>query len=59
MSEAQSTEQKDQYNAVIKDYLNGLHHHLFEALTQTRNEQSKDVQARRVIEILLAQRMGK
>jgi hypothetical protein len=57
--EPQSTEQKEQYDAAIKDYLNGVHHKLFDALMQTRNEPSKDVQAKRVIDILLAQRMGK
>jgi hypothetical protein len=56
MYESQSTEQKEQYESCVKDYLNGVHHQLFDALMQTRSEQSKDVQARRVVEILLSQR---
>ena len=58
MAEADA-EQKEQSDACIKHYLDALHAQLFEALTQTRNEQSKDIQAKRVIDILLAQRMGK
>ena len=58
MAEADA-EQKEQSDACIKHYLDGLHAQLFDALTQTRNEQSKDIQAKRVIDILLAQRMGK
>jgi len=54
--EPQTPEQKEQYESCVKDYLNGVHHQLFDALMQTRSEQSKDVQARRVVEILLSQR---
>jgi len=56
--EPQSTEQKEQYESCVKDYLNGVHRQLFDALMQTKGEQSKDVQARRVVEILLSQRKG-
>jgi hypothetical protein len=57
MAEAE-TEQQEQYESCVKDYLNGVHHQLFDALMKTRSEQSKDVQARRVVEILLSQRKG-
>jgi hypothetical protein len=57
MAEAE-TEQNEQYESCIKDYLNRVHHQLFDALMKTKGEQSKDVQARRVVEILLSQRKG-
>jgi len=57
--EPSTTEQKEQADACITDYLNGLHAALFDALTKTRNVQSNDIRAQKIVEILQAARGGK